>query len=42
MDDSHWDANLMLVCATVLSVCAVALVHYQGLGVLSAFLYKRK
>ena len=42
MDYSHWDANLMVVLATVLSVCAVVLVHYEGLGVLSAVLYKRK
>ena len=42
MDYSHWDANLMVVFATALSVCAVVLVHYEGLGLLSAWLYKRK
>ncbi len=41
-DYSHWDANLIVVFATVLSVCVVVLIHYEGLGVLSALLYKRK
>lgn len=42
MDYSHWDANLLVVFATALSVCVVVLVHYEGLGVLSAWLFQRK
>lgn len=41
-DYSHWDANLIVVLATGLSVCIVVLIHYEGLGLLSAWLYKRK
>ncbi len=42
MDYSHWDANLVVVVATVIAVCVVVLVHYEGLGLLSTWLYRRK
>ena len=31
----HWDANVLVVLATGLAVCAVVLVHYEGLNLLS-------
>jgi hypothetical protein len=37
----HWDANVMVVLATALAVCAVVLVHYEGLNQLSLWLVRR-
>lgn len=36
----HWDANAAVVLATVLAVCAVVLVHYEGLNLLSRWLMR--
>lgn len=38
----HWDANLLIVGATALTVALVTLVHYEGLVVLSRWLYQRR
>lgn len=38
---SHWDANLLVVLATVAAVAACVLVHYEGLVRLSAGLGRR-
>jgi hypothetical protein len=38
---AHWDANLLVVLATVLAVAACVLVHYEGLVRLSAGLGRR-
>jgi hypothetical protein len=38
----HWDANLTVVAATVVAVVAAVLVHYEGLGLLSARLAQRQ
>ncbi len=38
----HWDANLLIVVATVLTVAFAALVHYEGLVLLSRWLYQRE
>lgn len=37
----HWDANAIVVIATVLAVGAVVLVHYEGLNLLSRWLAQR-
>ena len=37
----HWDANAVVVIATVLAVGAVVLVHYEGLNLLSRWLVAR-
>lgn len=37
----HWDANLLVVVATVIAVSSAVLVHYEGLGILSAWLSQR-
>jgi uncharacterized protein YhhL (DUF1145 family) len=42
MQYPHWDANLLVVIATAVSVGAVVLVHYEGLAVISAWLAKRR
>lgn len=38
----HWDANLLIVGATALTVALATLVHYEGLVLLSRWLYQRK
>ena len=37
----HWDANLLVIVATVLSVAASVLLHYEGLNLLSRWLGRR-
>ena len=37
----HWDANAIVVIATVLAVGVVVLVHYEGLNLLSRWLARR-
>lgn len=37
----HWDANMIVVLATVLAVGVVVLVHYEGLSLLSRWLARR-
>ena len=37
----HWDANAVVVIATVLAVGVVVLVHYEGLNLLSRWLMDR-
>lgn len=37
----HWDANAIVVIATVLAVGVVVLVHYEGLNMLSRWLARR-
>ena len=36
----HWDANISVVIATGLAVCAVVLTHYEGLSLLSQWLVR--
>lgn len=38
----HWDANLLVVAVTALTVGFVALVHYEGLVLMSRWLYQRR
>jgi len=38
----HWDANLLIVAVTVLTVALATLVHYEGLVLMSRWLYQRK
>ena len=38
---SNWDANLLVMAITLLSVGLVVLVHYEGLSLLSSWLSKR-
>ena len=33
---SHWDVNLLVVCATAVTVAVAVLLHYEGLGWLSS------
>jgi hypothetical protein len=42
MEYLHWDANLLVVAATVIAVGLVVLVHYEGLTMISAWLAKRQ
>ena len=37
----HWDANLLVVGMTALTVAAATLVHYEGLVLLSRWFYQR-
>lgn len=37
----HWDANLLVVCATLVAVALSVLVHYEGLVLLSRWLSGR-
>lgn len=37
----HWDANALVVVATMMAVGACVLVHYEGLGSLSQWLSRR-
>lgn len=37
----HWDANLLVVTATLIAVAFVVLVHYEGLAIISSWLAKR-
>lgn len=37
----HWDANALIVAVTVLTVALAALVHYEGLVLLSRLLSRR-
>lgn len=36
----HWDANLWVFCATLVSVAACVLLHYEGLSLLSQVLLR--
>ncbi len=36
----HWDANVLVVLASAMAVCAVVLVHYEGLSLLSKWLVR--
>lgn len=38
----HWDANLLIVAVTALTVALAVLVHYEGLVLLSRWLYQRR
>lgn len=38
----HWDANLLIVAVTVVTVALATLVHYEGLVLMSRWLYQRK
>lgn len=40
MEYQHWDANLLVVAATVIAVGLVVLVHYEGLTMVSSWLAK--
>jgi hypothetical protein len=42
MSYEYWDANLLVVIATILAVGSAVMVHYEGLGVLSNWLLKRQ
>ena len=37
----HWDANLIVIAATLAAVTAAVLLHYDGLGLLSRWLASR-
>lgn len=37
----HWNTNVLVVLAAGLAVCAVVLVHYEGLSLLSRWLTRR-
>lgn len=39
---AHWDANLLIVAVTALTVALAVLIHYEGLVVLSRWLYQRR
>ncbi len=41
MQYPNWDANFLVVAATLLAVGLVVLVHYEGLSMLSSWLSKR-
>ena len=38
----HWEANLLVVAVTAVTVALAALVHYEGLVVMSRWLYRRR
>jgi Ion channel len=42
MPYQHWDANLLVVAATLMVVGLVVLVHYEGLTLLSTSLARRR
>ncbi len=42
MPYSHWDANLLVVIATLLAVGLVILLHYEGLSILQEWMSKRR
>jgi hypothetical protein len=42
MQYQHWDANLLVVAATIVAVSLVVLVHYEGLTMVSSWLAKRR
>lgn len=42
MEYQHWDANLLVVVATVIAIGLVVLVHYEGLTMISSWLAKRQ
>jgi uncharacterized protein YhhL (DUF1145 family) len=42
MQYPHWDANLLVVVATLIAVAIVVLIHYEGLAIISSWLAKRR
>ncbi len=42
MPYNHWDANLLVIVATLTAVGLVILLHYEGLSVLQGWLSKRR
>lgn len=42
MPYTHWDANLLVVIATLAAVGLVILLHYEGLSVLQSWMFKRR
>lgn len=42
MTYSHWDANLLIVAATMIAIGITVLLHYEGLAYISNWLAKRR